>query len=103
VLAAVAIGGRWGLPGVVGGALLVAFYDRALVDAISAGLRALGQALGSPLLQGVDLRGDNFLIFGLLLYLATVVPGRLSEPSSASLTIPTDDRRAPPPSSARRI
>ena len=52
VLAAVVIGGRWGLLGVVGGALLVAFYDRVLVDAVSAGLRALGGLVGSPLLPG---------------------------------------------------
>src|SRR3954452_20267 len=58
VLAAVAIGGRWGLPGVVGGALLVALYDRALVDAVSAGLRAVGGAIESPLLLATDLRGD---------------------------------------------
>jgi branched-chain amino acid transport system permease protein len=81
VLAAVAIGGRWGLLGVVGGALLVALYDRSLVDAVSAGLRALGGLVGWPLLQGADLRGDNFLVFGLLLYLATLLPGRTSLPS----------------------
>jgi branched-chain amino acid transport system permease protein len=76
VLSAVAIGGRWGLLGVVGGALLVALYDRVLVDAVSAGLRALGSLIGWPLLRATDLRGDNFLVFGLLLYLATLLPGR---------------------------
>ena len=74
----------------VGGALLVALYDRVLVDAVSAGLRALGHLLSLPLLQGTDLRGDNFLVFGLLLYLATLLPGRSTEarvcPSMAALS-----------------
>ena len=83
VLAAVAIGGRWGLLGVVVGALLVTLYDRVLVDAVSATLRALGNLLNLPLLQGTDLRGDNFLVFGLLLYLATLLPGRLPAPPRA--------------------
>jgi branched-chain amino acid transport system permease protein len=76
VLAAVEIGGRWGLIGVVGGALLVALYDRVLVDAVSAAMRSIGGLIGWPLLQATDLRGDNFLVFGLLLYLATLLSGR---------------------------
>ena len=83
VLAAVAIGGRWGLLGVVGGALLVALYDRALVDAVSAGAaraRRPGRLAAAP---GTDLRGDNFLVFGLLLYLASIIPsGRPRAPWS---------------------
>ena len=94
VLSAVAIGGRWGLLGVVGGALLVALYDRVLVDAVSATLRALGGAVGSALLQGADLRGDNVLVFGLLLYLATLLSGRpaLARPLASSRT---EERLAP--------
>jgi branched-chain amino acid transport system permease protein len=86
VLAAVAIGGRWGLLGVVGGALLVSLYDRVLVDAVSEALRVLGGALGSEWLRGTDLRGDNFLVFGVLLYLATLLPARtpLPRPPTAS-------------------
>jgi branched-chain amino acid transport system permease protein len=80
VLSAVAIGGRWGLLGVVGGALLVAVYDRVLVDVLTAALRTLGSVVGSSWLQGADLRGDNFLVFGLLLYLATLLPGRVYTP-----------------------
>ncbi|MGE3909399.1 MAG: hypothetical protein AB7K36_08610, partial [Chloroflexota bacterium] len=76
VLAAVAIGGRWGLAGVVVGALMISLYDRVLVDAISALLRGTGEMLGWALLRGADLRGDNFLVFGLLLYVATLMPGR---------------------------
>jgi branched-chain amino acid transport system permease protein len=93
VLSAVAIGGRWGLLGVVGGALLVALYDRVLVDVLTAALRGLGNAVGSLLLQGTDLRGDNFLVFGLLLYLATLLPGRVHAPRT---TPPSAERaRAP--------
>jgi branched-chain amino acid transport system permease protein len=93
VLAAVAIGGRWGLLGVVGGALLVALYDRVLVDVLTAALRGLGNAVGSSLLQGTDLRGDNFLVFGLLLYLATLLPGRVHTPRT---TPPSAERTQAP-------
>jgi hypothetical protein len=57
--------------------LLVALYDRVLVDVLTAAMRGLGSVVGSSLLQGTDLRGDNFLVFGLLLYLATLIPGRV--------------------------
>ncbi len=76
VLAAVAIGGRWGPAGVVLGALLVAAYDRLLLEAATDGLRALGAALDAPRLRLVDLRGDNFALFGLALYLATLLRAR---------------------------
>jgi branched-chain amino acid transport system permease protein len=95
VLAAVAIGGRWGLLGVVGGALLVSLYDRVLVDAVSAGLRALGEMAGSPWLLATDLRGDNFLVFGLLLYLATLLPRRSFTGARSS-----ERRSTPAPASA---
>ncbi len=72
VLAAVVIGGRWGLGGVVLGALVVAAYDRVLVDVLTAGLRGLGGLLGSDGLRRADLRDDNFAVFGVALYLATV-------------------------------
>ena len=76
VLAAVVIGGRWGLPGVVLGALLVAAYDRLLLEALTGGLRALGAGLGLPSLATIDLRGDNFAMFGIALYLATLLRAR---------------------------
>jgi branched-chain amino acid transport system permease protein len=76
VLAAVVIGGRWGFGGVVLGALLVAAYDRALIRALGAGLRQLGDLTGQPALQAADLRGDGFALFGLALYLATIARGR---------------------------
>jgi branched-chain amino acid transport system permease protein len=70
VLAAVVIGGRWGITGVVLGALVVAAYDRVLVDALTTILRGLGGLTGLAFLQGADLRGHNFAIFGIALYLA---------------------------------
>ena len=76
VLAAVVIGGRWGLAGVALGALLVAAYDRLLLEVLTGGLRGLGTAVGIPSLQALDLRGDNFAVFGIALYLATVLRTR---------------------------
>jgi branched-chain amino acid transport system permease protein len=95
VLSAVVIGGRWGLPGVVAAALLVALYDRVLVDAVSVGLRGLGTLLSLPLLLATDLRGDNFAVFGLLLYLATLLPGEW-RPSLPHQGIPPSLRPLPP-------
>jgi len=78
VLAAVVIGGRWGVPGAILGAVLVAAYERLLVEGLSGALRALGVALGAPFLAAVDLRDDNFAVFGLALYLATLLQTRLA-------------------------
>jgi len=72
VLAAVVIGGRWGVTGVAIGALVVAAYDRLLVGALEDGLHALGATLGIPGLLSIDVRGENFAVFGLALYLATL-------------------------------
>ncbi len=76
VLAAVVIGGRWGLPGVVLGALAVACYDRLLVSALNGALHSLGATLGLAGLLAADLREDNFLVFGLALYLAILPRAR---------------------------
>jgi branched-chain amino acid transport system permease protein len=72
VLAAVVLGGRWGVTGAVLGALAIAAYDRFLVDGITAGLHVLGAAINSTALLTADLRQHNFAIFGLALYLATL-------------------------------
>ncbi len=72
VLAAVVIGARWGVAGVAIGALVVAAYDRLLVGALEDGLHALGATLGVPGLLSIDVRGENFAVFGLALYLATL-------------------------------
>jgi len=72
VLSAVVVGGRWGVPGVILGAVIVSVYDRSLVEILTAALRALGTAVGSPILATADLRGNNYILIGLALYLATL-------------------------------
>jgi branched-chain amino acid transport system permease protein len=72
VLAAVVIGGRWGLPGVVAGALAIAAYDLFLLDLLNAIVHGLGAALRLEALTTLDLRAQNFALFGLALYLATL-------------------------------
>ena len=76
VLAAVVIGGRWGVPGAVLGALAIAAYDRLLVENITAGLHALGTAINNSALLTVDLRQHNFAVFGVALFLATLYGAR---------------------------
>jgi ABC-type branched-subunit amino acid transport system permease subunit len=76
VLAAVVIGGRWGVMGAVLGALAIAAYDRLLVDGITAGLHAVGTAINNSALVAADLRQENFAIFGLALFLATLFRAR---------------------------
>jgi branched-chain amino acid transport system permease protein len=81
VLAAVVIGGQWGVLGAVLGALAIGAYDRFLVEGITAGLHALGAALGSPALGAADLRQHNFVVFGVALLLATLYRARVREPA----------------------
>jgi branched-chain amino acid transport system permease protein len=76
VLAAVMIGGRWGVAGVVLGALTVAAYDRLLVDVVTGAVRGAAVATGLGMLQQVDVRTANYLIFGLALYLAILARAR---------------------------
>jgi branched-chain amino acid transport system permease protein len=76
VLAAVVIGARRGIPGVVVGALAVALYERLLVDLATGALGRLGGALGWPALAAADLRGQGYALFGVALYLAAVLPAR---------------------------
>jgi len=76
VLAAVVIGGRWGVMGAVLGALAIAAYDRLLVDGITAGLHLAGAALNSAPLLTIDLRQHNFAVFGIALFLATLYRAR---------------------------
>jgi len=76
VLAAVVLGGRWGITGAVFGALAIAAHDRLLVDGITAGLHTVGTGLHSSALLGVDLRQHNFAIFGAALFFATLYRAR---------------------------
>jgi branched-chain amino acid transport system permease protein len=82
VLTAVVVGGRYGLPGVIAGALAVAAYDRLLIDLATTALRTLGAATGLAALQSADLRGDNFAVFGLADYLATLLRARRPAPAA---------------------
>jgi hypothetical protein len=61
---------------------LVAVYERLLVEGLNGALHVLGAALGIPSLLRADLRGDNFAIFGLALYLATLLQARVSRPDA---------------------
>ncbi len=78
VLAAVVLGGRWGITGAVLGALGIAAYDRLLVDSITSGLHTLGAAAHNSALLAADLRQHNFAIFGAALFLATLYRARRS-------------------------
>jgi branched-chain amino acid transport system permease protein len=82
-LAAVVIGGRWGISGAVLGGLTVAAYQYVLVDWLSALIRAIGSLLGQPLLMATDLRMHNFAVFGVALLLATLPRARSSEEGRA--------------------
>jgi branched-chain amino acid transport system permease protein len=93
VLAAVVIGGRWGVPGAVFGALAIAAYDRFLVDWITAAVHFFGSAIGNAALQTADLRADSFAIFGLALYLATLYRARGGEPATQSQDRPSAPAR----------
>ncbi len=76
VLAAVVIGGRWGVAGAAVGALVIATYDRLLVGAINDGLHLLGGTMDLPSLLSADVRGESFAVFGLALYFATIARRR---------------------------
>ena len=78
-LAAVVIGGRWGIAGAILGGLTVAAYQYVLVDWLSALIRTIGTALSQPLLMATDLRMHNFAVFGLALLLATLPRARLQQ------------------------
>jgi branched-chain amino acid transport system permease protein len=85
-LAAVVIGGRWGVAGAILGGLTVALYQYVLVDWLSAGLRGVGAVLGQPELMGADLRMHNFAVFGVALLLAILPRARRrSEPAVAEV------------------
>jgi len=88
VLAAVVIGGRWGLGGVVLGALTVAAYDRVLADLLTSALRGIGSTTGVELLAGADLRGASYGLFGAALYGAILLRTRPRAAPSAAEQVP---------------
>jgi branched-chain amino acid transport system permease protein len=82
-LAAVVIGGRWGIAGAILGGLTVAAYQYVLVDWLSALIRGVGTLLGLPLLMSTDLRMHNFAVFGIALLLATLPRARRVDDTAA--------------------
>ena len=93
VLAAVILGGRWGIVGAIFGALGIALYDRLIVELLTNGLHTVGFAIGSPALQLADLRQHNFIVFGLALYVATLYRAR-ANPTPAG--VPVSELREEP-------
>jgi branched-chain amino acid transport system permease protein len=81
VLAAVVLGGRWGVLGAVVGALGIALYDRVVVEALTAVLHIVGSTLNNAALQAADLRQHNFAVFGVTLFLATLYRARGEAPT----------------------
>ena len=100
-LAAVVIGGRWGVPGAVLGGLTVAAYQYVLVDWLSGGIRLIGFALGQPALMAADLRMHNFAVFGVALLLA-ILP-RARQERTAEGAIQYLDRPSEPSRSAAAL
>jgi len=94
VLASVVIGGRWGLGGVVLGALTVAAYDRILADVATNLAHAAGAATGLGALSGVDLHGSSYALFGVALYAAILLR---SQPRTASRQPASMPASAPSP------
>jgi branched-chain amino acid transport system permease protein len=86
VLAAVVIGGRWGLAGVVLGALTVGAYDRVLADALTSALHGLGRLPGADMLAAADLHGSSYALFGLALYAAILLRASFSQARAPKLT-----------------
>jgi branched-chain amino acid transport system permease protein len=89
VLAAVVVGGRWGVLGAVFGALAIVAYDRFLVDAITAALHAAGALLNNSALLDADLRRHSFAVFGTALFLATLYRARGGESATRSRGMPS--------------
>lgn len=95
VLAAVVIGGRWGVAGVVVGAVTVAAYQYVLVDALTALIRAVGTVLDISTLRATDLRMHNFGVFGLALLGATLARARGASPRRIHVETPASSPTLP--------
>ncbi len=93
VLAAVVMGERWGPAGAILAMLGIVVYDRWLVDAANFVIQTVGATLRAPGLQSADLRGNNFVVFGLALYVGTLLRAR--GPSSAPRTAERAPENAP--------
>ncbi|MBV9168634.1 MAG: hypothetical protein JOZ81_00940 [Chloroflexi bacterium] len=94
VLAAVVIGGRWGLAGIVLGALTVGAYDRVLADALTSLLRAVGNSTGLDVLASADLHASSYALFGLALYAAILLRAAPSRAAGPSFMQPAPSKEA---------
>ena len=94
-LAAVVIGGRWGIGGAIIGGLTVAAYQYVLVDWLSGLIRAIGTLLAQPQLMATDLRMHNFAVFGMALLLATLPRARRMDLDAGSTTQPSPSPSPP--------
>ena len=95
VLAAVILGGRWGVVGAIFGALGIALYDRFIVELLTNALHTVGLAFSNPALQLADLRQHNFIVFGVALYIATLYRAR-ADPAPTRAPV-TELREEPSP------
>ncbi len=96
-LAAVVIGGRWGILGAILGGLTVAAYQYLLVDWLSTLIRAFGAVVAQPALMSADLRMHNFAVFGIALLVA-ILP-RSRSVGASELGSGSGERCAPPAAS----
>jgi branched-chain amino acid transport system permease protein len=65
----VILGGMGSIYGVILGAILLQGLNFYLLPQVNVWVHAIGDAVGSPLLSGVDIPKYNFFLFGLLLVL----------------------------------
>src|ERR671917_549963 len=69
VLCMVILGGMGNIYGVILGAIILQGLNFYLLPQINVWVHAIGNAVGSPMLSGVDIPKYNFFLFGLLLVL----------------------------------
>jgi branched-chain amino acid transport system permease protein len=111
LLCMVVLGGMGSIKGVILGGMLITLFDRILLSQMTFGVRAVGRAVGSPLLAAVDLTLWRWFFFGLGLVIIMLVrpeglAGRRVRPPAPDV----DEREealvlasAPPPPRAEAI
>jgi branched-chain amino acid transport system permease protein len=73
VLCMVILGGMGNIYGVILGAIILQGINFYLLPQMNTWVHAIGDALGSPLLSGLDIPKYNFFLFGLLLVLMMIL------------------------------
>jgi branched-chain amino acid transport system permease protein len=76
LLAMIVIGGAGGVWGALIGALVVGGIDQVGIPVLGAWMARTADTYHLPWLAALDIRGLNFLSFGLVLYLAVLARGR---------------------------